>query len=244
MGEIAFAVLVELIKAAVVHAVKEGIKYVIRKVVDEAGRVATQIIYLYDDDGDGISDREETILTLDILIPDLSDGYCLCNKDNEIGFGFPQYRIIDGTQMPSMLHNIQLLDGGEIVDLPELPSVDDLDIISGNDDGFIVDIDNDGEFDDILLPTSDFTGDGLPDWRWLVDDDNNGIPDVSPYSPFYPIGSEEYDTIVERSGQENSGIMNKKLNDYTVSEGLLALILLFTVINFVRGLFRRGDYLK
>lgn len=41
-----------------------------------------------------------------------------------------------------------------------------------------------------------------------------------------------------------NGIMHKKLNNYTVSEGLLALILLFTVINFVRGLFRRGDFFK
>ena len=38
-----------------------------------------------------------------------------------------------------------------------------------------------------------------------------------------------------------NGIMEKKLDNYSVTEGLLALVLLFTVINFVRGLFRRKD---
>ncbi len=38
-----------------------------------------------------------------------------------------------------------------------------------------------------------------------------------------------------------NGIMNKKLDNYSVTEGLLALVLLFTAINFVRGLFRRKD---
>lgn len=38
-----------------------------------------------------------------------------------------------------------------------------------------------------------------------------------------------------------NGIMSKKLDNYSVTEGLLALVLLFTVINFVRGLFRRKD---
>lgn len=38
-----------------------------------------------------------------------------------------------------------------------------------------------------------------------------------------------------------NGIMSKKLDNYSVTEGLLALVLLFTAINFVRGLFRRKD---
>lgn len=243
MGEIIIGILIKAIEDAVSNAIEKGINYIIRKVVDDVGRVATQIIYRYDDDEDGEYDREEIILTLDTLIPDLSNGYCLCNKGNEIGFGFPQYRIIDGKELPSMLGNVKLLDGDDVFYPPAVPD-DSFDIVSGNDNGFIVDVDNDGEYDDILLPTSDFTGDGLPDWRWLVDDDNDGLPDVSPYSPFYPIGSEEYETVLERSGQADNGIMSKKLDKYTVSEGLLALILLFTVFNFVRGLFRRSDYFK
>lgn len=38
-----------------------------------------------------------------------------------------------------------------------------------------------------------------------------------------------------------NGIMDKKLDNYSVTEGLLALVLLFTAVNFVRGLFRRKD---
>lgn len=41
-----------------------------------------------------------------------------------------------------------------------------------------------------------------------------------------------------------NGIMNKRIDNYSVTEALLALILLFTFINFVRGLFRRSDYLR
>lgn len=244
MEEIIIGILIKAVGDAVSNAIEKGINYIVRKVVDGAGRVVSQIVYRYDDDEDGEYDREEIILTLDTLIPDLSNGFCLCNKGNEIGFGLPQYRIIDGKELPSMLGNVKLLEGDDDFNppavVPDYGSV----IVTGNDNGFIVDIDDDGEYDDILLPTSDFTGDGLPDWHWIVDDDGDGLPDVSPYSPFYPVGSEEYEILLERSGQADNGIMSKKLDRYTVSEGLLALILLFTFFSFVRGLFRRSDYFK
>lgn len=220
MEEIIITLILQAIETAVSKAIEEGISYIIKKVVDAAGNVVTQIVYQYDSDGDGIYDGEEVIYTLDTLIPSLDNGYCLCNKGNEIGLGLPQFDIIDCTEISDYIS----------------PSV-----ITGNNDGFIVDLDNDGANDDVLIPLPDFTGDGLRDWGWLVDRDDNGLPDLSPSSPFYPIGSEEYHYFIEQAGLGDNGIMIKRLDDYTVTEGLLALLLLFTVINFVRGLFRRKD---
>lgn len=42
----------------------------------------------------------------------------------------------------------------------------------------------------------------------------------------------------------DNGIMSKKLDNYSVTEGLLFLILLLTAFNFVRGLFRRKDVFR
>lgn len=220
MEEIIIALILQALEAAVSKAIEEGISYIIKKVVDGAGNVITQIVYQYDSDGDGYNDSEQVIYTLDTLIPSLDNGYCLCNKGNEIGLGLPQFEIVDGTEISDFI---------------------DTSVITGNNDGFIIDFDNDGANDDVLIPLPGFTGDGLRDWGWLVDRDDNGLPDISPYSPFYPIGSEEYHYIIEQSGLADNGIMVKPLDNYTVTEGLLALILLFTAINFVRGLFCKKD---
>lgn len=220
VAEILIPIILQALEAAIYDAIKEGITYIIKKVVDAAGNVVTQIVYEFDSDGDGVNDSEQIIYTLDTIIPSLDNGYCLCNKGNEIGLGLPQYEIVDGTDIADLI---------------------DTKVITGNNNGFIIDLDNDGAKDDVLIPLPDFTGDGLRDWGWLVDRDDNGLPDVSPFAPFYPIGSEEYHYIIEQSGLGDNGIMTKSVDDYTVTEGLLALILLFTAINFVRGLFRRKD---
>lgn len=223
MEEIIFTIVLQAIATAIERAVEKGITYIIKKVVDSAGNVITQIVYEYDSDGDGVNDSEEVIYTLDVMIPDLKDGYCLCNKGNEIGLGLPQYKVIDGLEISNLI---------------------DTDIITGNDNGFIVDIDFDGENDDILIPLPDFSGDGYDDWGQLIDDDNNGLPDVSPFTPFYPVGSEEYTYIVEQSGADDTPIMEKPIDNYNVTEGLLALLVLFTVLKFVWGLFTRKDVLR
>lgn len=223
MGEVLLPILLYALERAVEKAIENGLTYVIKKVVDGAGNVITQIVYSFDSDGDGVNDSEEVLYSLNTIIPDLSDGYCLCNKGNEIGLGMPQFEIVDGNDITGFL---------------------DTDIITGNDNGFIVDFDNDGANDDVLIPLPDFTGDGFSDWGWLVDRDDNGLPDVSPYSPFYPIGSEEYTYIIEQSGVSEGSIMTTKIDEYSVTQGLLALILLFMFLNFVRGLFRRSDYFK
>lgn len=223
MSDILIIIILQALEAALTKAIESGIEYIIKKVVDAAGNVITQIVYEYDSDGDGENDSEEIIYTLDIMIPDLEDGYCLCNKGNEIGLGLPQYKILDGFEISDLIGT---------------------DIITGNDNGFIVDVDFDGENDDILIPLPDFTGDGYDDWGWLIDDDNNGLPDVSPFAPFYPVGSEEYTYIIEQTAADDTPIMEKPIDNYNVTEGLLALLVLFTALKFVWGLFTRKDVLR
>lgn len=105
----------------------------------------------------------------------------------------------------------------------------------------------------------------------FIDDDGDGVPDnpdvpFLPWSPsdfpqaeaetsFIIVNPDGTMTIYDSEGNitaedcdfayslwvSENGIMNKKLDNYSVTEGLLALVLLFTVFNFVRGLFRRKD---
>lgn len=255
MEEIIITLILQAIEAALAEAAEYAIKYIIKKVVDETGRVITQIIYEYDSDGDGINDSEEILYTLNMIIPDLDSGYCLCNNGDELGLGFPQYKLLDGFEIGEYLTT---------------------DIITGNDDGFIVDLDNDGDIDDILVPFGfDVTGDGQNDWGWIIDDDDNGFPDASPDAPFYPVGSPEYHSITEGSEGRSSiivvsgdgtltvydmdgtitaedcdtayslwvsenGIMDKQMDNYSVTEGLLFLLVLISVGYFIRGLFKRS----
>ena len=207
----------------IINAIEDGIKYIIRKVVDAAGNVITEIVYQYDSDGDGTADSEQVIYTLDTLIPSLDNGYCLCNKGDTIGLGFPQYKLVDGSEIADLI---------------------DTDTITGNGNGFIVDLDNDGENDDILIPLPDFTGDGLGDWGWLVDNDDNGLPDISPNSPFYPVGSEGYHDIVSRVTTEEYTIMNKPISEYTVTEGILLIFLIVGAFKLIGKAFRRKRVVK
>lgn len=218
MEEIIISIILQALEEAIAKAIKEGINYIVRKVVDAAGNVITEIVYQYDSDGDGSIDGEQVIYTLDTLIPSLDNGYCLCNKGDKIGLGFPQFKLVDGSQIADLI---------------------DTDIVTGNDNGFIVDLDNDGENDDILVPLPDFTGDGLPDWGWLVDRNDDGLPDVSPSSPFYPVGSEGYHEIVSRVTVEDYTIMNKPISDYTVTEGILLIFLIVGAFKLVGKAFRR-----
>lgn len=223
VGEIIIMIALQALEDIIINAIEDGIKYIIRKVVDAAGNVITEIVYQYDSDGDGTADSEQVIYTLDTLIPSLDNGYCLCNKGDTIGLGFPQYKLVDGSEIANLI---------------------DTDTITGNGNGFIVDLDNDGENDDILIPLPDFTGDGLDDWGWLVDNDDNGLPDISPNSPFYPVGSEGYHDIVSRVTTEEYTIMNKPISEYTVTEGILLIFLIVGAFKLVGKAFRRKRVVK
>lgn len=106
----------------------------------------------------------------------------------------------------------------------------------------------------ILKRFLDEDGDGVPD---NPDDEGETInlPSEVSYIMVNPDGTmviydssgqitaENCDTAYSLWVSEN-GIMNKQVDNYSVSEALLAAILLFTFLNFVRGLFRRSDYFK
>lgn len=263
MEEVILTLILSALEAALKEAIEGAIKYVIKKVVDSTGRVITKIVYYTDSDGDGVDDLEHDLFSFDLMIPDLSDGYCIVNDGDEIGVGLPQLRLIDGTEIVDYLPENVLLDN----------------VITGNDNGYILDIDGDGDCDDVLVPLPDFTGDGNDDWGWLVDQDDNGLPDASPAAPFYPVGSPEFTYIVEQqqqisggiiimsadgtmsvydpSGQlteeqyseayqlwcKDNGAMVKPFDYYTVSEALLLVIAGFAAVSLIVRLFKRRHYI-
>ncbi len=264
MGEVVITVILQALEIAVEAAAEKAITYVIKKVVDSAGRVVSQLVYEFDSDGDGVNDSEEVIYTLDTLIPDLDSGYCLVNDGDLVGLGMPQYELIDGSLITDYIDTTN----------PFNPPV-----ISGNTDGYLLDLDYDTEFDDVLVPLgADFTGDGLPDFGWILDEDDNGIPDASPDFPFYPAGSDEYHQIVEQSEPFGGGIiimspdgsmtvydpdgnlvredyneayslwlqdnaaLDKPFSFYSVSEALLLIVAISAGVSLVGKLFKRRNY--
>lgn len=226
----------------------EYAEYEIRRKFDTAGNAISQIVAVFDDDGDGVTDREEVLCQFDVSIPDLSDDYCIVNKDNEIGLGLPLLEPVPSTEITSML------DGDMSV--------------TGNNSGFYID-------DDVYVPIPlDFDGDGSTDWGRVVDSDNNGVPDASPDAPFFPVGSDEYNQIISSSSGDKSiiivspdgttcvydengnitdqdcdtaykiwvsdnNIMSKSFDNYTVTEGLLFITFLVSMFSFFGNIFRR-----
>lgn len=157
--------------------IKQGVKYIIRKTVDALGNTVTEILYKYDSDGDGVEDAEQVIYTLDTIIPDLSEGYAIVNQGDEIGIGLPQFELVDSVDMADRL----------------------VDTITGNNNGFLIG-------DDVYCPLPfDYTGDGQLDWGKVIDEDGNGIPDASPDAPFYPVGSDGFDRIIDGFSKGDSG---------------------------------------
>lgn len=233
--------------------IKQGVNYIIRKTVDALGNTVTEILYKYDSDGDGIEDAEQVIYTLDTCIPDMSEGYAIVNKGDEIGIGLPQYELVDAVDMVDRL----------------------VDTVTGNNNGYLIG-------DNVYVPLPfDYTGDGQLDWGRVVDEDGNGIPDASDNAPFYPVGSDGYNSFINRykdnSGVDivlvspegeiavydrngnikeedvdtayatwvsKNGIMNKEIDNYSVSEGLLLCLLLISGVFFLRSLFKRKDVFK
>ncbi|MGN0686492.1 MAG: hypothetical protein ACI4KA_00130 [Oscillospiraceae bacterium] len=261
MGEIIFTTIINALYEALEKAIEDGIKYVIHKVVDGAGRCVTQIVQQIDTDGDGVYDDEVVLYTIETMIPDLSDGYCLVSDGDTVGIGMPMFEIVDG---------IDIIDYVDTTDVFHYPTV------TANGNGYLLDADGDGDVDDVLVPLDDLTGDGMPDWGLLVDSDDNGIPDASPDAPYYELGSPEYKQIIARSndipsiivmspdgtmsvydtnGQitaedcdtaysfwvSENGIMDKQLDNYSVTEGLLLCLLLLGGFYFVKSLFKRKD---
>lgn len=259
MGEWVFTTLVITLGDVLADAVEDGIKYVIRKTVDRFGRSITEFVHQIDSDGDGVYDSETVLYTLEMMIPDLSNGYCLVSDGDTVGIGVPMFELIDG---------IDITLYADTIDPSNLPT------ITANGNGYLLDADFDGDEDDVIVPLDDLTGDGIRDFGLLVDDDDNGIPDASDAAPYYEIGSPEYKQIMaqssnvpsiivmspdgtmsvyDTSGQitaedcdtayslwmSDNGIMTKPLDNYTVTEGLLLIVGIVACFGFVAKLFRR-----
>ena len=183
-GEVILWYIVTTVADAIAGAVEDGIKFVIEKAVDETGRVVSQLIQKIDTDGDGVYDSEVVIYELGTTIPDLDGGYCIVEDRGTIGIGLPSFQIVDGATM---------------VDYVYMDDPFDCEIITGNADGYMLDMDHDGDNDDAVVPLQDFNGDFIADWGWVQDTNDNGIPDASKDAPFYAVGSQEYMDILKRS---------------------------------------------
>lgn len=259
MEEILLNAILTALYKALEKAIADGIDYAIRKAVDVFGNYVTQIVQQIDTDGDGIADSEVVLHTMDILIPDLDNGYCIVNKGDKIGIGYPEFEVINGM---------------EIYPYAEMWDPDSTPRITGNGDGYLLDMDDDGDWDDVVIPLPDFSGDGIPEWGWVTDDDDNGVPDASGDAPFYPVGSEEYSAVIQSdnnapsiivmspdgtmsvydtNGQltaedcdtayslwvSENGIMNKPLDNYSVTEGILFIGFWVGAFALIRKIFRR-----
>lgn len=197
-----------------------AVKYIIRTAVDEAGNRVIEFVHEIDRNNDGIIDDELVIHSIEALIPDLDSPFTLVSDGDTVGLGLPEIRIIDG------------MDIGAFVDFE--------DPITGNGDGYLVDMDGDMDYDDVLIPLPDFNGDGFDDWGWILDSDENGVPDVSPEAPYYPVGSEGYYEILDTSNGENA-VMTKDFDDYTVTEAMLFILVILGLVTFVKSLFRKRE---
>lgn len=235
--------------------IADYVNYEIRRKVDRIGNSISQIVAVFDDDGDGVTDREEVMYSFDVSIPDLSDGYCIVNKGDEIGLGLPELRPVDHFDIVDYL----------------------TDTITGNSNGYLIDRNADGDSEVYLPLPFDFTGDGLDDWGQVVDSDHNGVPDASDNAPFYPVGSEGYNQIIssEDSGKsliivspdgnisvydpagelqyedfneayslwlQDNAALDKPFAYYSVTEALLLIVGLFAGVSLVGKLFKRRNY--
>lgn len=245
--ELVYLVGILLLDKCIDKLIDKSVDWVIEKVTDSFGNTVSQIVAVFDDDGDGVTDREEVIYSFDLSIPDLSNGFALVNRADEIGIGLPLLEPMDSEYVTSLIDTS----------------------LTGNGRGYRID----GE---VYIPLDfDFSGDGINDWGRVVDSDNNGIPDASEDAPFYPVGSEQYNNIVssiehggksfiivspdgtmtiyDENGQitdedcetaykiwvSDNNIMSKPLDWYTPTEGLLFLTFIVSLFGFFGSIFRR-----
>lgn len=235
--------------------ISEYVNYEIRRKVDRIGNSVSQIVALFDDDGDGVTDREEVMFSFDVSIPDLSEGYCIVNRGDEIGFGLPELLPVEHY---------------DIIDYFN-------DVIVGNSNGYLIDRNADGDPEVYIPLPFDFSGDGLNDWGQVVDDDHDGVPDASDGSPFYPVGSDGFNQLIssDDSGKsliivspdgnvavydpngelqqedfhqayslwlQDNAALDKPFQYYSVTEALLLIVALFAGVSLVGKLFKRRNY--
>lgn len=116
-----------------------------------------------------------------------------------LGLGCPCYFVIDGLETVEMLHGLFAF--------------------SGSPNSLYADFNGDGVFEMVVPLNFDVNADGINDFAWIVDMNNNGIPDASPYLPFYAEDTPEYKVLVS-----DNTFLDKSFDNYSVSEGFLFLI--------------------
>lgn len=249
-------IIISIIYQVIGSLIEQGITYIIRQATDELGNWVTQIVVPQDRDGDGVNDYEDIIYSFDTLIPDTSNGFCLCNRDDEVGIGLPMFDLIDSKEFTQ---RIEYRGDGTL---------------TGNDHGYIL-----GR--DVYCPLPvDFDGDGQLDWGKVIDDDDNGIPDASPEAPFYPVGSDGFRTYIENSHSsekeksfiivsaegtvsvydpngdlteedydkaytlwlKDNAALDKPFKNYSVTEALLLIVAIFAGVSLIGKLFKRRAY--
>lgn len=214
---------------AAINAVRETVDAAtdlvisIRKFIDSFGNVSTEIVYKYDSDGDGELDAERVIYNIESYIPDLNEPYQLVDNNGTIGLGFPMLRTVDSVDVSA--------------------AFTDSEYHSSTSGGYRIALEGDDVLDDVVydLPF-DYTGDGINDFQIIVDDNNNGLPDYCPTAPFYPIGSEGYQEIVE-AHSENVPALEKSFKNYNVSEALLFVIAASSLVAIFSKIFKRRKLL-
>lgn len=235
---------------AVLKAVKEAIdaatgvvesidKFVVtlRKTVDDFKNTVTEVVVTYDSDGDGENDTEEVVYKIYQTLPDYETGFCICNKGSELGLGMPMFEIIDGKEFPNLLVEAPAPAAVTSETSDALPAVvQDYPAVTGTDKYFLVDLYNDG-YNDVVSPAADITGDGINDWLVVVDNDGDGLPDASPNAAFYPVGSDGFNELVGYGDDDLA--LTKPFAHYSVTEGLLFLLVVCSILTTLFTLFRR-----
>ena len=232
----------------------EYAEYHVRKQIDSIGNSFTQIVQYFDDDGDGETDREVVLAQFDVSIPDLSDDYCIVNKGDEIGLGLPKLEPFTADDIGSMIDD-EVFTGNSkgvyIGDDVYVPIPVDFDNDGSTDWGRVVDSDDNGVPD--ASPDAPFFPVGSDGYNQILSEMGNGdgvdIVLVSPegeiavYDRNGNIKEEDVDTAYATWVSQN-GIMDKKLDNYSVTEGLLLCVLLISVAFFIRSLFKRKDVFR
>lgn len=247
-------VIASLLSQLLEKLIVEYAKYYIRKQIDSIGNSFTQIVQYFDDDGDGETDREVVLAQFDVSVPDLSDDYCIVNKGDEIGLGLPKLEPFTADDIGSMIDD-EVFTGNSkgvyIGDDVYVPIPVDFDNDGSTDWGRVVDSDDNGVPD--ASPDAPFFPVGSDGYNQILSEMDNGdgvdIVLVSPegeiavYDRNGNIKEEDVDTAYATWVSQN-GIMDKKLDNYSVTEGLLLCVLLISVAFFIRSLFKRKDVFR
>lgn len=112
---------------------------------------------------------------------------------------------------------------------------------------------SDGDDGTSVLWGTDTDGDGVPDTDvtdWLITGGDTVVQKsiiivssdgtMTIYDESGNITAEDCDTAYQLWISDN-GIMDKPFDNYTVTDGLLLILVIFAVINFFKGLFRRRE---